>query len=121
MGLFKLDENLSPDLQAPLVAAGYDVATVGDQGLRGARDERIAEACRREARCLITADEDFAQVLRYRPSRYAGLIVLRHPRPNLKRLSDLVRQVVLALQSESPRGKLWIVEPGRIRIHEGGS
>ena len=46
--------------------------------------------------------------------------MLRHPRPNLKRLSDLLRQVVSALQAESPQGKLWIVKPGRIRIHEGG-
>jgi len=66
----------------------------------------------------FTADEDFAQILRYPPAQYFGLIVLRHPRPSLKRMNTLLRQVVAALQTESPQGKLWIVEPRRIRIHE---
>ena len=94
------------------------MATVGGQGLQGARDEQLAEACRRESICLITADEDFAQILRYPPAQYSGLIVLRHVRPNLKRMNTLLRQLVSALQTESPQGKLWIVDPGRIRIHE---
>ncbi|MCC6763163.1 MAG: DUF5615 family PIN-like protein [Deltaproteobacteria bacterium] len=118
MGVFKLDENLSPALKEPLVAAGHDVATVAEEGLQGAPDERVAEACRGESRCLITADEDFAQIIRYPPALYSGLVVLRHPRPSLRRLRDLLRQVVSAVEMESPQGKLWIVEPGRIRIHD---
>jgi hypothetical protein len=51
MGASEVDENLSPDLAKPLVAAGHDAATVSGW---------------------------------------------------------------------SPRGTLWLVEPGRIRIHEGG-
>ena len=66
-----------------------------------------------------TADEDFAQILSYPPAEYAGIVVLWHPRPTLQRLEQLVRQVVIALKSETPVGRLWIVEPGRIRIHEG--
>jgi hypothetical protein len=33
-------------------------------------------------------------------------------------MNTLRRQVVSALQTESPQGKLWIVEPRRIRIYE---
>lgn len=120
MGVFKLDENLSPALKEPLVAAGHDVATAAEEGLQGEPDERIAEACRSESRCLITADEDFAQIIQYPPALYSGLIVLWHPRPSLRRMLDLLRQVVSAVEIESPRGRLWIVEPGRIRIHEPG-
>lgn len=29
----------------------------------------------------------------------------------------LLEQVALAVAKESPSGRLWIVEPGRIRIH----
>jgi hypothetical protein len=32
-------------------------------------------------------------------------------------MKDLVRQVAVAVRQESPIGQLWIVEPGRIRIH----
>jgi predicted nuclease of predicted toxin-antitoxin system len=70
MSAFKLDENLSLELKEPLIVAGHDVATASDQGLQGARDEELAEVCRRESRCLITADEDFAQILRYPPAQY---------------------------------------------------
>jgi hypothetical protein len=31
---------------------------------------------------------------------------------------DLMRLVTEALDRESPAGKLWIAEPGRIRIYE---
>ena len=71
-----------------------------------------------EGRCLITADLDFAQVLQYPPEKYVGIIVLRHPHPTLVGMRTLIRQIVVALSNESPVGRLWIVEPGRIRIHE---
>jgi hypothetical protein len=44
--------------------------------------------------------------------------VLRHPHPTLPGMLALVRQVAATLSEESPAGRLWIVEPGRIRIHE---
>jgi len=119
MPAFKLDENLSAALKLPLLADGHDVATVTEQSLRGASDGKIAAACKHESRCLITADEDFAQILSYPPEEYAGIVVLWHPRPTLQRLEQLVRQVVIALKNETLAGRLWIVEPGRIRIHEG--
>ena len=115
---FKLDENVSPRCRAPLADAGCDVSTVGEQRLRGADDAAVADACRRERRCLITADQDFAQILDFPPPDYAGIVVLRHPRPTLPGMVALVRQVAAALSEESPVGRLWIVEPGRIRIHE---
>jgi len=71
--------------------------------------------------CLITADLDFAQIVDYPPEDYFGIVILRHPRPTLAGMRALLRQVVVAISAESPAGKLWIVEPGRIRIHEGPS
>jgi hypothetical protein len=68
--------------------------------------------------CLLTLDLDFAQTTAYPPAGYSGIIVLRHPRPTLKGMAALVHQVVAMLRQESPQGRLWIVEPGRVRIHE---
>jgi len=115
---FKLDENADPRWAAPLVAAGHDVDTVAGEGLQGADDGALAAACLGEARCLLTLDLDFAQVLTYPPARYPGIVVLRHPRPTLAGLLSLVRQVVALLGEESPAGSLWIVEPGRVRVHD---
>ena len=116
---FKLDENADPRWREPLVQLGYTVSTVAEESLQGAADEVLAEVCQKEELCLITADLDFAQILDYPPEKYAGLIILRHPRPTLTGMARLVRQIAVAPSSnESPVGRLWIVEPGRIRIHE---
>ena len=118
---FKLDENADPRWREPLVEAGHDVSTATEQSLQGGEDLVLAEACRAERRCLVTLDVDFAQILDFPPQEYSGLIVLRHPPPTLAGMRDLVRQLAVAVERESPLGRLWIVEPGRIRIHQDPS
>ncbi len=114
---FKLDENMDPRWGNVLQEAGSSVLSVADQQLQGTDDRTLAEVCREERRCLITADLDFAQSIEYPPGDYHGLVVLRHPKPTLAGMQSLVRQVAAAVKAESPVGSLWIVEPGRIRVH----
>ena len=114
----KLDENVDPRAVTILQTAGHDVATVPDEHLSGQPDKAVAETCSREARCFVTLDLDFANVLAYPPERYSGLIVLRHPRPTAAGLLDLVHQFVTLLERHNPERSLWIVEPGRLRVHE---
>lgn len=114
---FKLDENCDPGWKVPLVLAGHEAATAAEESLQGAEDDVLAERIRKEGLCLITADLDFAQILDYPPHRYPGLIVLRHPHPTLAGMRALIQQVAVAVSEESPVGRLWIVEPGRIRVH----
>ena len=114
----KLDENIDPRAKEILAQAGHDVLTVPEEALNGFSDDVIGAAARREGRCLVTLDIDFADIFAYPPERYVGLVVLRHPRPTVKGLLNLVQQFVISLRSHNPRGQLWIVEPGRLRIHE---
>jgi hypothetical protein len=114
---FKLDENADPRWRVPLEQPGHQVSTTAEESLNGADDRTIAETCQTAGLCLITADLHFSQILDYPPERYAGIIVLRHPRPTLGGMMRLVRQIATAVEQESPAGQLWIVEPGRIRIH----
>ena len=115
---FKLDENMDPRAKKILEERGYDVVMVQEQGLGGASDVQIAELIRREGYCLVTLDLDFADVLAFPPHLYPGIIVLRHPKPTTRRLLQLVLQLAQILETESPEKKLWIVEPGRLRVHE---
>jgi predicted nuclease of predicted toxin-antitoxin system len=114
---FKLDENADPRWRTPLEETGHTVSTTAEESLNGTDDRTLAAICRSLGLCLITSDLGFSQILDYPPQSYAGLIILRHPRPTLKGMLDLVRQVAVALGQESPAGQLWIVEPGRIRVH----
>lgn len=67
---------------------------------------------------LVTLDSDFAQVLRFPPERSAGVAVLSSSgRMTSGLLKLLLGQLIEALQHHELSGRLWIVEPGRIRIH----
>jgi hypothetical protein len=64
-------------------------------------------------------DLEFADVLRFPPQNTPGIAVLRLPRvASLSLLTGLVRSLLAALQSASIAGRLWILEPGRIRVYE---
>lgn len=114
----KLDENIDPRAKEILERAGHNVLTMPEEALSGISDDVIAAAVSREERCLLTLDMDFANIFAYPPGRYVGLVVLRHPHPTVKGLLNLVHQFTISLRSHNPHGQLWIVEPGRLRIHE---
>ena len=88
------------------------------KGLAAAPDEKIFDACMRERRCILTLDLDFSDVVRFPPHGAAGIAVLRLPKgASLALLERSVRDVLRMLDAEPIVGRLWIVEPGRIRIH----
>jgi predicted nuclease of predicted toxin-antitoxin system len=116
---FKLDENFGTRTQQLFLAAGHDVSTVGSQELCGCPDRQLFERCGREGRCLVTLDVDFGDVTRFPPDRGAGIVVLRLPRnPTLPILESLVDTFLRALGDRPLVGRLWMVEPGRIRVHQ---
>ena len=114
----KLDENFDLRLVPTLVAAGHDVDTVRDEGLSGRDDRAIYEACRSTGRTLLTLDLDFSNPLRFPPEATEGIIVLRPPRPILPMIRATLNSVLADLTSRPIKGRLWIVEPGRIREYD---
>jgi predicted nuclease of predicted toxin-antitoxin system len=93
--------------------------TVRDQGLLGSSDKHLYEVCCEEKRCLVTLDLDFADVVRFPPAPTSGIVIIRVARnPTLKLLESLVQQFLRTLEDIPIDQKLWIVEVGRIRIHE---
>jgi predicted nuclease of predicted toxin-antitoxin system len=116
---FKLDENFGTRTQQLFRAAGHDVSSVEGQKLCGCTDQRLFEVCEHDGRCLVTLDMDFGDVTRFPPGRSPGIVVLRLPtNPTLAVLESLVGALLRSLGSEPLAGRLWVVEPGRIRIHQ---
>lgn len=115
----KSDENLGHRGKTLLETAGHDVKTVAEQNLTKAEDADLIGACRDEHRCLVTLDLDFGNPLRFNPSDYCGIAVLRLPaKPSHKDLLDAVQTLATALESESIDQQLWIVERARVRIYQ---
>ncbi len=115
----KLDENIGLATQLVFVDGGHDVDTVVRERLCGADDEAVFDACRRECRCLVTLDLAFADPVRFRSRDCGGIVVLRLPRRSSAGvLKSLAAEAVLALGSMPMDGGLWIVELGRIRVHQ---
>ncbi len=90
-----------------------------DEKLYGAKDARVLQAATAEGRILVTLDQDFANVLVFPPEDTAGIAVIRFPgqaTPGL--LENLILALLYAMEQKLIKGKLWIVEPGRIREHQ---
>jgi len=116
---FKLDENFGARTQHIFRSAGHDVHTVLEEKLQGCSDITLYDTCRVEQRCLVTLDLDFSDVTRFPPGKTGGIAVIRVPRnPSLELLEKLIRQFLKLLSQMSVERKLWIIEPGRIRIHQ---
>jgi predicted nuclease of predicted toxin-antitoxin system len=114
----KVDENIGRSGVDLLRQAGQDVMTVRQQGLAGAADEIVFQACVAEGRTLITLDRDFSQVPRFPPKQGAGIVILELGGPaSLRRLGDRLRDFLALAAARSVSGELWIVEPGRVRVH----
>ena len=115
----KLDQNLGEQGRAALIAAGHDVDTVADERLDGAADPVVLAAAVREGRALITLDVDFANPRRFPPAATHGLAVIRLPNNASDEVFDAaVRMLADGLARADIRGRLWIIEPDRVRIYE---
>jgi predicted nuclease of predicted toxin-antitoxin system len=112
----KLDENLPVEATEVLHAAGWECDSVYDEGLAGAEDSEVAAACQAGARVLFTLDIDFADIRAYPPREYVGIVVWRPVEPSRRQALELVRRVLPVLSAEWTEHRLWIVEPGRVRV-----
>jgi predicted nuclease of predicted toxin-antitoxin system len=116
---FTWDENIGCRGAAFLESAGHDVETVQQEGLGGEDDERMLYAAIFEQRAFITLDHDFGLVLRFPPEDSHGIVILELPSPpTTESLLTRLQEFLTVLVSRPLKHELWIVEPGRVRIHQ---
>lgn len=115
---FLIDANLPRAVIAALERAGHQVEFARDVGLGAAPDEQIAARARESGAALLTRDMDFADVRRYPPDQYFGIVVVRLPD------SAVALEIVHVLERfllepgflEPLSGRLAIVEVDRVRF-----
>ena len=97
--VFKLKDYIPPDTEDPLV---------------------MAKAQELNA-ILVSLDNDFADIVAYPPSRYRGIIAIQlrnHPEIIPLLIEKLKSYLSIHPDMEYYKGKLFIVEPYRIRVRE---
>jgi predicted nuclease of predicted toxin-antitoxin system len=114
----KLDENFDIRLLPELLNEGFDADTVIAEDLAGSPDETIYDTCKTVGRTLVTLDLDFSNPLRFPPEDTEGIVVVRPPRAVLSSIRATLWSVIAQLKTGAVKGKLWIVEAGRIREHD---
>jgi len=115
---FKLDENFGQSVLEVFTRRGFDCHTVHDEGLTGAEDPDVLAAATAEDRVLVTLDRDFTNVLLHPPEATSGIVVVQLGRRLTRSLLVAsIETFLTACEQNLLRGKLWIVEPGRIREH----
>jgi predicted nuclease of predicted toxin-antitoxin system len=117
---FKLDENIPELVRQSLLALGLDAHTVADEGLAGATDEKVIQACVAEGRVLITLDLDFSDIRAYPPGSNPGIWVLRPPKQTFKAIDALVAAALRLVAAEPVQGQLGVIDEKRVRIRDGG-
>ena len=115
----KLDENVDLRVVTFLRLAGHDVETVPNQGLTSAPDVELINVCLQEERCLVTADRGFGNRMRFNPSEYAGIVVIRlTSRANFTEWREAIEMLILGLEQAEVFGKLWIIRQGTIQEYQ---
>jgi hypothetical protein len=91
---------------------------VRDQDLSGATDEALFSVFGQEEGALVTFGHDFGHVLGFPPELGPGVVVLEPGTPATPQsLVDRLREMLTILATNSFARSLWVVEPGRVRIH----
>ena len=115
---FKLDENLPRDAEALLRDASHDVQTAREERLAGSADPKVLDACLNEGRVLVTLDLDFSDIRLYPPASHKGIWVLRPRTQSIDNMLTLLKGALSVLPTEQTDGRLWVIEPGQVRIRE---
>jgi len=115
---FLIDASLPGSVVNLIRSHGHAATDVRDIGLGTATDDEIAAHARTNGMSIISADFDFADVTRYSPADYHGLVVVSPPRRATRAIIlNLIGQflnspdVLAALP-----GRVVILAPGRIRV-----
>ena len=113
---FKVDENLPREAQAVLLSADHDAETVHKERLAGHPDATVFDVCLNEDRVLITLDLDFSDIRQYPPASHRGIWVLRPETQSIQNTLSVLKGALALVPDEPTANRLWIVEPGRVRI-----
>ncbi len=114
---FLVDEDLPRSTARVLREHGYEAQDVRDMGLRGSTDSEVFARAQSLSAVLLTADIDFANILRFPPGSHFGIVVSRIPDElSTAAINSEILKALKELATEDIARAIVILEPGQIRI-----
>jgi len=115
---FLVDANVPRSAVAALQRFGHHVEFARDIGLAAATDDQIAAHAINTKAAILTRDLDFADIRRYPPNQYEGIVVLRLPDSTVaQEIVNVIERFLMQPGFVEPlAGRLAIVEPERVRF-----
>lgn len=67
----------------------------------------------------MTIDRGFGNRVKFNPSEYAGIVVIRLPsHPSFDDYRQAIETLIVGLEQAEVTGKLWIIQQGRIQEYQ---
>ena len=104
-----------------LRAAGHDVMRLREYLPVDAPDASVLAKAQDLSALLVSLNGDFADIVRYPPSQYRGIVALQirnHPEVTAPVVEKLNTYLATHPEAEHYEGKLFLVEVHRIRVRE---
>ena len=118
---FFIDQCVPRLVSDALLSAGYQTERVKDHLPIDSPDPKVIAQAQTLAAILLTLNGDFADIINYPPANYRGIIALQLK--NSPKALPAIMMRLLTHLNEQPeadhyQGKLFLIEPHRIRIRE---
>ena len=111
-----LDENVSLQVAARLVARGYDVYAIVQHPGRGMSDEVVFALVTEGPSLLVTRDTHFTNPIRFPPAKTGGILYLAHGNLRGREEAELVEQFLNAHPPTVFAGRLVFLSQTNVRI-----
>ena len=118
---FFIDQCVPRLVSDSLQSAGYQIELVKDHIPIDSPDPKVIAQAQALAAILLTLNGDFADIINYPPANYGGILALQLKNSPKALPAILIRLLTYLndhLKPEYYRGKLFLIEPHRIRIRE---
>ena len=94
---------------------GWDVTTINEIGLQGAKDTLVLKKAQEMEVVLLTRDMDFADIRRFKPSAHCGVIVLKMRYNKSYQVHAVLYKMLQELEDDEFAGTLFVLDHSKWR------
>lgn len=110
------DNCVHKDVIEALRKDGFEVESAIEKGLDKTPDEEIFDRILKKSLILLTFDHDFGNTVRFDIRSSLGVVIVYIERMSRAKIIERTVRFFKGIKKSELRGKLFIIEPARIRV-----